>query len=478
MDFRAPLGLDIHAMPDKPLSDIPRDLRPVFTKGTEALSRENFDYALDLLMQVVTRAPEVYEARKALRKAQQGKAEARGGGFFKKVFSSAGAAPQIAKAQMALNRNPAEAMALAEQVLNSDANNGAAHRIIAQAAEALDLPQTAVLSLDILWRAHPTDKDITLQFAAALQKIGEAKVAEKILIDLRTALPTDPDVSQALKNSSAQRTLSEGGYREISSGEGSYRQILRNEDEARSLEQEQRAHKTEDTSDRLIREYEQRLKTDANQPKLLRSLAELYTQRKQYDLALQWYGRLKASDHGNDASLDQAIAQVKVKQLEQQLEQLDPTDPDFAAHTDRLNAEKLAFRLSECQQRVEKYPTDLGFRFELGRLLFEAGQISEAQKEFQKATANSNKRIAALGYLARCFARRKIYDLAASTLEDAIKEKQLFDDEKKELIYDLGCMFESMGKKEDAINQFKLIYKVDTSYRDVEAKVDAYYAGQ
>ena len=35
-----------------------------------------------------------------------------------------------------------------------------------------------------------------------------------------------------------------------------------------------------------------------------------------------------------------------------------------------------------------------------------------------------------------------------------------------------------MGKKEDAIEQFKTIYKVDTSYRDVEAKVDAYYAGQ
>jgi len=478
MDFSASLGLDSPAMPEKSINDIPREVRPLFSKANDALGRENYDYAIDLLMQVVARAPEVYEVRKALRKAQQGRAAAGGGGFFKKMFSSAGSAPQIAKAQLALHRNPAEAMNLAEQALNSDPNNGAAHRIIAQAAEALEMYHTAVLSLDVLWRAHPENKDTTLKFAEALQKIGEVKVAEKILVDLRNLMPTDPDVSQALKNSSAKRTLNEGGYQEISTGQGSYRQILRNEEEAKSLELEQRIHKAEDTTDRLIQEYERRLLADPNQPRLMRSLAEIYTQQKKFDLARQWYSRLKESDHGNDASLDQAIAQVKIKELEHQLEQLDPTDPDFAAHTERLNAEKLAFRLGECQQRVERYPTDLGFRFELGKLYFEAGKISEAQKEFQKATSNPNKRTAALGCLARCFAKRKIYDLAASTLEDAIKEKQLFDEEKKELIYDLGCMFETMGKKEDAIEQFKAIFKVDSSYRDVEAKVDAYYSGQ
>lgn len=465
-------------MPEKSLNDIPREVRPLFTKANDALGRENFDYAIDLLMQVIARAPEVVEVRKALRKAQLGKAAAKGGGFFKKVFSSAGSAPQIAKAQMALNSNPVEAMAIAEQVLNSDAKSGPAHKIIVQAAEALDMPKTAVMSLEVLWEQNPKDKNITIQFAEFLGKIGQVKLAERILVDLQTAHPTDPDVNQALKNSSATRTLGEGGYHQAEEEGSSYRQILRNEEEAKALEQEQRIHKTEDTSDRLIREYETRLKTEVNNPKLMRSLAELYTQKKQFDRAAEWYAKLKAADHGNDASVDQAIAQVAVKKMDAQAEQLDPTAPDFAEQTERLQQEKLAFQLSECQQRVEKYPTDLAFRFELGVLYFRSGKISEAQKEFQKAQANPNKRIAALNYLAQCFAKRKIFDLAASTLQDAIKEKLVFDDEKKDLVYNLGCVFENMGKKEDAIEQFKLIYKVDTSYRDVEAKVDAYYAGQ
>ena len=80
--------------------------------------------------------------------------------------------------------------------------------------------------------------------------------------------------------------------------------------------------------------------------------------------------------------------------------------------------------------------------------------------------------------LAQCFAKRKMNDLAAKKLQEALKEKLTFDDEKKDLTYQLGCIFETMGKKEDAIEQFKLIYETDIGYKDVAAKVDAYYAGQ
>lgn len=109
---------------------------------------------------------------------------------------------------------------------------------------------------------------------------------------------------------------------------------------------------------------------------------------------------------------------------------------------------------------------------------FQAGKISEAIGEFQKAQGNPHKRIAAMSHLAQCFARRKMFDLAARTLQNAIKEKIVFDDEKKDLIYNLGCVLESMGKKEEAVEQFKIIYETDIGYKDVAAKVDAFYAGQ
>ena len=83
-----------------------------------------------------------------------------------------------------------------------------------------------------------------------------------------------------------------------------------------------------------------------------------------------------------------------------------------------------------------------------------------------------------MALLAKCFARRGMHDLAARTLQNAIKEKAVFDEEKKDLIYELGCVLENMKRPDDAVEQFKLIYETDIQYRDVGARVDAYYAAK
>jgi tetratricopeptide (TPR) repeat protein len=81
-------------------------------------------------------------------------------------------------------------------------------------------------------------------------------------------------------------------------------------------------------------------------------------------------------------------------------------------------------------------------------------------------------------YLGRCFAKRGMNDMAARKFQDALKEKVGFDEEKKELLYELGCALEKMGKPDEAIEQFKQIYETDIGYKDVAAKVDAYYAAK
>ena len=464
-------------MPEKSASELPRDLRLLFTKGSDAMLRENFDYAIDLFSQVLAREPGLHECRKALRTAQLHKAN-KGRGFFKKMLSNASLSPLVARGQMALRKDPAEAMQIAEQILNSDPNNASAHRLIAEAATTLDMPQTAVLSLEILSRHSPEDKTIAIHFANALAKIGEAGKGEKILSDLYRSFPTDNDLATALKDLSARTTMDEGGYEALADGTGSYRDILKNKNEAVALEQQNRQVKTEDTAERLIREYEPRLKAEPKNLKLARSLAELYTQKGQFDHALELYQQIKSSDMGTDASLDRSIAETRIRKYEHQIAQLDRNAPGYTEQVTQLQAEKQAFQLDECQKRVERFPTDLQIRFELGQLYFQAGKISEAIQELQKAQTNPHRRVQAMGYLAQCFARRGMNDLAARTLQNALKEKLVFDDEKKELAYLLGCVLEKMGKREEAIEQFKQIYEADIGFKDVAAKVDAYYAGK
>ena len=202
--------------------------------------------------------------------------------------------------------------------------------------------------------------------------------AEKILADLYRSFPTDNELGQALKDLSARKTLDEGGYQALADGSGSYRDILKDKDEAVSLEQQNRQVKTEDVAERLIGEYEARLKTEPRNLKLLRSLAELYTQKNQFDRALGYYDQIKSSEVGGDASLDRSIADTTVRQFDHQISLLDSSASDYADKAAKLQAEKQAYQLAECQKRVERFPTDLQIRFEMGQLYFQAGKIGEA----------------------------------------------------------------------------------------------------
>ena len=464
-------------MAEKSLNELPRDLRMHFTKGNEAMQRDNFDYAIDLFNQVLVKEPGMYECRKALRMAQKKKAGS-GSGFFKKMLSSAGSSPMLAKGHMALSKEPAEALRIAEQILNGDPTSSGAHKLVVEAATALQFPKTAVLSLEILAANSPKDRDVAIKFANALAETGDVGRAERILSDLYRSFPTDNELAQALKDLSARKTLDEGGYEALADGTGSYRDILKNKEEAVSLEQQNRQVKTEDVVEKLINEYETRLQTEPKNQKLLRSLAELCTQKKQFDRALGYYDQIKSSEIGADASLDRNIADTMVRKFDHEISLLDASAPDYAERTAKLQAEKQTYQLAECQKRSERFSTDLQIRFELGQLYFQAGKIGEAILEFQKAQGNPHRRIPAMSYLAQCFAKRKMFELATRTLQNALKEKAVFDDEKKELIYTLGCVLESMGKKDEAIKQLELIYEVDAGYRDVAAKVDAFYSGQ
>src|SRR6266487_538536 len=106
-------------MPEKTLTQVPRDVRELYQKGSTALVRQNLDYALAIFQQVLQKEPGFFDCRQALRAAQFKKA---GGStsFFRKVLGGASSSPAMAKAQMAMRKEPLEAIQTLEQVLCSD----------------------------------------------------------------------------------------------------------------------------------------------------------------------------------------------------------------------------------------------------------------------------------------------------------------------------------------------------------------------
>ncbi len=465
-------------MPEKALNAIPRPQRDLYEKAITAINRNNLEYAISILTQVVTVEPAFFDARQALRAAQFKRGAATQTGFFKKMIGGATSQPALAKAQLTLRKNPAEAMQQLEEILNGDPQNNSAHKLLADAARAAGLTKTALLSLEIVFKNNPRDRDLAMQLGECYISAGLNQKAETVYSDLLRQRPNDPEVLQMLKNVTARATMQEGGYEEVAESGGSYRDLLRNKDEATQLEQANRVVKTDDVAQNLIGEYESRLRAEPNNVKVLRNLAELHAQKKDFDTALSYYERIRSTDGGADSSLEKVIGDTNLKKLDHLKSQLDPSAADYAERLAEIDAQKIAFQLEECRKRAEKYPTDLHIRYELGVLYYNAGKISEATQEFQKAQNNPQRRLAAIMFLGRCFAKKGMNDMAARKIQDALKEKPGFDDEKKEMLYELGLVLEKMGKTDEAIEQFKQIYEADIGYRDVGAKVDAYYASK
>ncbi len=463
-------------MAEKTISQVPRPLREQYEKGKSAFDRKNFDYAIAIFNQVLEQEPGFYDCREALR-ASQFKKSGGSSTFFKKIWSGAGSQPLLARGQLALMKEPVDALKIAEQILNGDPNSAAAHKLLGEAAMLCELPKTAILSLEIAVKNSPKDEEIKKNLARAYSAAGQGDKAETIFAELMRLHPSDLRLVQELKDISAKKTLTEGGYEALSDGSGSYRDILKDKDQAVAMEQESRQVKTGDLTKKMIVEYEERLAKEPKNLKLLRDVAELYEQQKDFDKALETYQRIVAQEGNTDASLQKVISEATIKKFNHAIAQLDPQAPGSAEKIKQLEGERDAFLLADCEERAEKYPNDLIIRFELGKLYFETGKIREAIQEFQKAQNNPSKRIQSLSYLGQCFAQRGMNDMAARSLQNAIKEKPVFDDEKKEMIYALAVVLAKMGKKEESMDQYKLIYEVDSGYKDVAEKVEKYYSG-
>ena len=163
---------------------------------------------------------------------------------------------------------------------------------------------------------------------------------------------------------------------------------------------------------------------------------------------------------------------AKTKELKE-----DPENAELKAEIDSLTDELDTVRLEEARKLVEHYPNDHGNRFEFGRLLFKKGEVDTAIEQFQISQRSAKVRVQSLMFLGNCFKHKKQYDLAVQQYATVKSEISGMNDQKKDVIYELAECYEKMGKTDEAIAEYKSIYSVDISYRDVAEKINQFYSG-
>ena len=340
---------------------------------------------------------------------------------------------------------------------------------LSQAALAADMPEAAIQTLEIAKEHYPTNTLLLQSLGNLYLQTNQTQEAKACFEEFYRLRPNDPKALKALKDASALDTMKKGGWNEA----GSFRDVMKDSKEAGLLEQESKAVKSDKDIDALINETRIKLQREPDNVNYRRALADLYARTEKFDDALQILNEAQAVSGRADPQVDRLIGSIRVRQFDAQIAQLRAAGQPSEAEA--KVKEKDAFLLADATDRVRRYPNDLQFRYEMGVLLFEHEHLNEAIQEFQLSQRNPQRRTRSLYYLAMCFKAKKQYDIALEQLEKAASEIGVMDDTKKDIIYEIGIIHELMGNQDKAVQNFKEIYSVDISYRDVAAKIEKAY---
>jgi tetratricopeptide (TPR) repeat protein len=462
-------------MPVKTEKDLSENARNLWLKAVTAIELRNHPYAISLIQAVLKEAPEFIDARKQLRKAEV--ASSKG----KKGFLS-GLSTLSLKSSGSVKKDPIAAMELAEKSMESDPYNPQANHLLKEAAMAAGMPEVAGFALETLAEGHPKDTKVLHELGEHYYHQEEFDKAVDIFRRIVEINPADLIAIKREKDSSARTTMKKGGWETADS----YRDVIKDKEMAVSLEQKNRVVMSEDMIDQQLAELHERAEKEKENVDVARKIASLYEQKGDLDTAIQWYAWANELAKNVDPLLARKVSDLQLKILDQHIvarEEFiaaapdDENAPQYRAELEELKKQKAEAQIGEARKRVERNPTDLQFRYELGEQLLRIGLASDAIPELQKARNNPNVRLKAMNLLGQCYTAKGMLDLAVKQFADAAKEILTMDALKKEVLFRLGLVYEKMGKAKESLDCMKEIYDVDYGYEDVAKRVEGSYGG-
>jgi tetratricopeptide (TPR) repeat protein len=427
--------------------------------------KTNPQYAMELAAGLLSRNPGCVDIRRLLRKTQKAVLGTGSGGLGGMLSGLIGG-PNLKLAES----DPVAAMAEAETRLAKRPSDIGAHRQLAAAAAKLALWDTAAFAHEEIATLQPKDVGPCVAAANAHIEDGEFDKAVAYIESKLAVFPGNGDLMESMRSASVAKTMRKGNWE---TGDD-FRSKLKDSDEATRLEQASRVMTDAVSAQEVIADLAAKIAADTENLTLYREIVRQFTAIGDNESALAWLQRARETALGKgDISLERQEQDLSLRLLGSRIKAA--RDAGDTAGADALAQEESDYRLAAATAMVERYPNDYAYRHELGLLLLGRNRLDEAIQQLQIAQRNPKLRQSALLGLGKAFLAGRKFDLAVEQLQLAKSELLVMNDLRKEVIYTLGGAFESAGKAKEAIDEYKLIYTADSSYRDVSARINAFY---
>ncbi len=446
------------------------EARVFFDKARSAADRRQYDFAIDMYLSGLARAPDALEEGH-LPLCELG-LQRRGRGGKKPSM--------MEKVKRMRGKTPLEQMLNAEYLFVKDPDNLAYAEAMLKAAIEGKYTRTAHWIANLIFQTNNALEKPSLQTYLLLKSsytaLGQYDKAVAACQRAARMRPEDKDLADEFKNLSAELTMSRGKY-DI---DGDFRQSIRDQETQARLYAQDRVVKTEDYRVSAVEEARKAYAREPEQPKnifnLAEALADLETEAAENE-AIQlledaYVNRSEFNFKDRAGLLRMRQLRRKLRQARKQLE-AQPQSPEAKAAVNSLAAGLNATELEHYRLCVENYPTDLAAKYEYAIRLMRDQRYNEAIPLFQEAQRDPRRKISSMDKIGYCFFMKGWYTDAIEVFGNAIDAYEIKDDGlAKELRYNLARAHEEQGEKQQALEIYRRIAQLDFGYRDVSGRVD------
>jgi tetratricopeptide (TPR) repeat protein len=296
------------------------------------------------------------------------------------------------------------------------------------------------------------------------------EITGKALEGLARAKPDEREFQDQYRDVSGKLTILKGKFEA-----GDFRESLLDPQKQRDIRDQDRMFQDDSRYAQLIESAMRSMRENPNEPGKVFAVADLMLRRgrpEDEDAAIQLL--LEAYERTKTYQFKMRADEVRMRQLRRQVQQMKGQGDEKAAA--ELLKKMLDFEIEVYLERIHHYPTEVRYKYELGKRYFMAQRFDDAMPMLQQARTDPRNRMACLSLIAQSFYHKGFYDQAINVLLDGIKGYPIEGDEvSKDLHYWLGRAYEAAGQIDAAIQTYGQIIQWDYNYRngDVRQRLQA-----
>jgi tetratricopeptide (TPR) repeat protein len=440
-----------------------------FERGKTVAGTGNYEYAIEMYLQGFALDPDAIDAHQELRDLS----------LKRKVSGGKAIGFMEAMKLKRPNSDDKVNMLHAEKLMSYDPGNTDHMQSLLQSAYRGGYWDTVLWVGPIFQTANAADKKSDFGKFILLRDVYKGLKRWRLAADAcQYALklrPHDMDLTTELKNLGAMDTMQSAGYEKG----GSFRDQIRDMNKQSMLLTGDKDFADLDAMTAIIHQAEADYKAEPNDPSKAMKLVDALEktehsdfESKAIDILQDWYDKTKQFRYRQRIGLIHMKQLARMERSKREALTLDPKNEDLRKEYTDFRREQIEFEFKEYELASGAYPTDMRWRFEMGKRMFSLSNFLGAIPVLQQARNDPKYRVDAGLLLALAFYNAKFLDEADDTLANLIRDYQIQgDDRSKEMFYWRGRVLEEKGMTPEALAHYSKVAQWDFNFKDVQARM-------